>query len=189
MNRKNSSSLAVGLLLSLLLFTAALAKGPPSKVTITGPGVVKEVEIDDPETLEAFSFFQFEDVNQKIEAPEKPGEGYTVTRFILDRDKLIPWDRAIYYPSQNGAAGVVFFEGLIGPNSTEFDGFWYQASSQGDAAMQQIITGKPVSAEQQPGGINLPALVSPRNLAIILLAVLVLVGAGIGVRRSLRQTA
>jgi len=67
----------------------AAAKGPPSKVTVRGPGWADEIEISDPEVLEAFSFFQFEDINFPVEAPADAGEGYVITRHIIDLDKMV----------------------------------------------------------------------------------------------------
>src|SRR5262245_11962277 len=91
-------SALTALLASLVLTAAAWAKGPPSKVIIAGPGLAGEVEITDPETLQAFSFFQFENIYRKVDAPPDPGEGYVVTRYIENGLTLIPWDRVIYYP-------------------------------------------------------------------------------------------
>ena len=71
---------------SMLLFAAssdiAFAKGPPDKVRIEGPGLETPLEVDDFDLLMAFSFFQFEDVNQTIDQPQNPGEGYVITRYI-----------------------------------------------------------------------------------------------------------
>src|SRR5262245_23907391 len=96
-------SLLIGLSLALLLPGLILAKGPPSKVTLTGPSLIGEVQITDPDQLTAFSFFQFENIGRKIyPSPSPTGEGYVVTRYVQDGAKLIPWDRVIYYPGSNG---------------------------------------------------------------------------------------
>jgi hypothetical protein len=118
----------------------ALAKGPPDRVTIEGPRLDTPIEISDVNVLMAFSFFQFEDVNKQIEEPSGPAEGYLITRYIEEAGEMIPWDRLVYYPEWSGDGGIVFVEGLIGPNSTEFDGSWYRASTAGDAAMRQILS-------------------------------------------------
>ncbi|WP_322802068.1 hypothetical protein [Thermoflexus sp.] len=117
----------------------ALAKGPPDKVTIRAPGMSEEVEITDPQLLQAFAFFGFEDIPHPVDPPLHPGEGVVITRYIREGEQRIPWDRLIYYPPRNGAPGVVFLEGLIGPASTPFDGSWYFASPEGDRAMRQIL--------------------------------------------------
>jgi hypothetical protein len=132
--------LVVGILLSAAAL--AVAKGPPSLVSITGPGLAEPVEIDDPTVLEAFSFFIFEDVTTAQAAPDNPGEGYVVTRYITANNgiSLKPWDRVIYYPASGEVDSSAYLEGLIGEDmSTEFDGAWYPVSTEGEAAMQAII--------------------------------------------------
>jgi hypothetical protein len=137
--------------LFLMCASQVLAKGAPAKVIITGPGLTGEVLITDPKLLQAFSFFQFEDINHQIMAPTSPDEGYIVTRYVQDRSQA--WDRVIYYPQPAGVAAIAFLEGLIGSSSTEFDGQWYQVSSEGDTAMRQLLAAH---------GVRLPK----RNTAI-----------------------
>jgi hypothetical protein len=136
-------ALHIALFAALLFpFAPALAKGPPDKVVITGPGLKAPVEIEDREVLETFSFFQFENSERPIEPPEHPGYGYVVTRFVAEsQGEYTAWDRLIYLPNPGGSGGVVFYEGLLGEGmSSEFDGGWYLASAAGDAAMREILT-------------------------------------------------
>lgn len=126
----------------------AFAKGPPSKATISGPGLPGTVEITDPALLNALSFFQFENVNENnrhgIAAPAHPGAAYLITRYVENPDRSFrPWDELHYYPADN--RGYVFLDGLIGDSYTEFDGRWYQASPEGDAAMKQLLAQHGVS--------------------------------------------
>jgi hypothetical protein len=178
--------LAIVLALSLLTYGVALAKGPPSKVTISGPSLAGEVEVTDPDLLQAFSFFQFARVGQTIEPPLKPGEGYLVTRYVQDRGNLRAWDQAIYYPSSKGELGMIFLEGLVGPSRSQFDGHWYRASADGDAAMREILAEHEASAAR---GTAWAALYAPtsRAVALALFAFLALVGAVVGTRRGLRR--
>ncbi len=137
--------LSVVMVILLALVTPpdlALAKGPPDRVTIAGPGLAEPITITDPEVLEAFSFYQFNDLENRVDAPESPGAGYVITRFVMQRAAgrmaVEPWDRVIYYPAEPG--GYVFFEGLVDPNMwTEGQGHWYRASAAGEAAMRQIL--------------------------------------------------
>jgi hypothetical protein len=134
--------IAVGLL--LLNATAALAKGPPDKVTIQGPGIAEAIEITDPQTLNAFSFFQFEAVDENnrrgIDEPPNIGEGYLVTRYIERMDGSVrPWDELHYYLTSDGERDYIFLDGLIGDSSTEFDGRWYHASPEGQQVMRQVL--------------------------------------------------
>lgn len=125
----------------LIPYTVALAKGPPDKVTITGPGLKAPVEITDAETLQAFSFFQFEDSEHAIASPNHPGYGYVVTRFVRESEgDYLAWDRLSFHPNPSGSGGLVHYEGLLGEGmSSEFDGGWYLASDAGDAAVREIL--------------------------------------------------
>ena len=179
-------SLVIVLSLALLLPGVILAKGPPSKVSITGPGLADEVEITDPDQLMAFSFFQFENIGRKIDPPATTGEGYVVTRYVQDGAKLIPWDRVIYYPGANGELGIVFLEGLIGESASEFDGYWYWASQDGDMAMQKILT-EHIAATPGDRPLAAASPITPMAIALSLLAVLAMVGILFTARRARRQ--
>ncbi len=181
------STIAIVLLFSFLTTGMALAKGPPSKVTISGPGLVGEVEITDPKLLRAFSFFLFVNIEQRIEAPSEPGEGYVVTRYIENGAELIPWDRAIYYPHPTDELGVVFLEGLIGPSSTQFDGYWYRASPEGDTAMRQILAKHLATPAQATPWPTLSQIAPTAIFASGLMALVALMGVAVKARRALTR--
>lgn len=168
---------AVVLLALLALPPAALAKGPPDMVTIEGPGLEEPITITDPETLEAFAFYQFEDMEARMEAPAAPGEGYTITRYIPPvEQESHPWDRVIYYPAEQG--GYVFFEGLVDPDMwTQGQGHWYHVSEAGEAAMRRILAehgaleGGSSAAQAAFGAEGLALVAVGAGLAVALLAV------------------
>lgn len=137
-------SLLVVLIALLLSVSLAIAKGPPSRVSIAGPGLTAPVEVDDPAVLEAFSFFQFEEVENRIDAPADPGQGYTVTRYVEAADgSYRPWDVVIYYPAARDGQSVAYLEGLLGEDmATQFDGDWYSVSSAGERAMRGLLGGR-----------------------------------------------
>ena len=186
MTGKIVRALTIALSLSLLIFSVALAKGPPSKVTISGPGLAGEVEITDPDQLLAFSFFQFENIARKIEPPPTIGEGYVVTRYAQDGTKLVAWDRVIYYPGASGEVGIVFLEGIIGSSASEFDGYWYWASRDGDTVMRKILAEQKVTTLQDKPLATLSPI-TPTAFALSGLTSLTVVGLVVIVRRALRQ--
>lgn len=143
---------SVVILISLLIpLSVGWAKGPPSKVVITGPGLADPVEIESPDMLKAFSLFQFEMTDQPAEAPSDPGPGYTITRLMLAEGEYREWDRLVYFPNEKGSGGVVFYVGLVDEDmSTEFDGGWYLVSPEGDEAMREILSQEGVLAESDP---------------------------------------
>jgi hypothetical protein len=123
-----------------LIASIALAKGPPAQVTITGPTIDGEIVITDPATLDFFSFYQFNDLGRRIDAPKSYGIGYTITRYIDDGGKLSAWDVLTYYPDPAGGLGWLYFDGLnpsIG--STEGQEQWYLPTEQGADIMRGIL--------------------------------------------------
>lgn len=175
MTKNRRRILAVTLVaVALLLFAGtALAKGPPGRVTIEGPGLDGPISITDPDTLMAFAFYMFNDLNRRIEPPGISGEGYTITRYIQTGNTEIAWDSLTYYPNPDGA-GYVYFDGLLSPgSSTEGQGEWYVASVDGEAAMQRILAGAG-AVGSIPGAAR---IVAPAvALTALLLAAALLVG-------------
>lgn len=171
---------ALALLLAALLVPAALAKGPPDKLTISGPGLDGEVEVTDRELLAEIGFGALEDFNENQRsgiAEPSVGEGYTLVRALRNPNGTYqPWDQAHYYPNPGGR-GYIFYDGLVGPNTSEFDGKWYHARPEGEAAMQRLL--QTLGAES-PADQALPATGmerAPRGWLIGLAGALLLAGA------------
>jgi hypothetical protein len=147
MRKSTCRLLALTLITALILIplSVALAKGPPEQVTISGPGIDGEITIADSKVLNAFSFYQFNDLTRMLdEPPQVQGEGYKITRWVTQRrqgkHQLFPWDYLTYYPDPAGGPGYLYFDGLdrsIG--STEGQGEWFLASEEGGRAMKEII--------------------------------------------------
>jgi hypothetical protein len=127
------------LLVALLLAVGPVAaKGPPAKVGITGPGIEGELRVTDPALLDALSFYGFNDLARRIDAPTvTPGTGYRIYRYA---DGESAWDSLTYYPDPEGGLGYLYFDGLNpAVGSTEGQGEWYLPSEAGAAAMRQIL--------------------------------------------------
>jgi hypothetical protein len=140
MGKKMTRLLAVLLAVLVALPDRALAKGPPSMVSITGPGLDEPIEVTDPALLLPFSFYQFQALENRIDRPPDPGIGYLITRYIEDAGQMRAWDRVVYYPLAGGMGGYVFFEGLAIQNMwTEGQGKWFTVSLDGDVAMRLIL--------------------------------------------------
>ncbi len=157
---------------ALVLALPVEAKGPPNMVTITGPGIDGEIRISDADMLMPFSFYQFNNLERRIKAPEGDlGPGYRITRYIVDsrggKNSLKAWDYLTYYPNPSGGLGYLYFDGLdpaIG--STEGQEEWYLPSEDGDAAIRRVlgqygvlepaapnaVIGAPAAGAQLPAG-------------------------------------
>lgn len=133
---------ALALLATLALVSLAQAKGPPDKLTISGPGLQGEVEVTDPALLANVglgSLEQLDSSGSSIPAPTV-GEGYTLVRYLRNPNGTYqPWDQAHYYPNAVDGRGVVFYDGMLGSNSSELDGKWFYTRPEGDAGMQQLL--------------------------------------------------
>jgi hypothetical protein len=143
---------------ALIPLSVALAKGPPEQVTISGPGIDGEITIANSNVLNAFSFYQFNDLTRIMdEPPQVTGAGYKITRWLTQQRQgkyqLFPWDTLTYYPDPAGGPGYIFFDGLdpsIG--GTQGQGEWFLASEDGGRAMKEIIASK-AAAPSAPSAV------------------------------------
>src|SRR5260221_2123844 len=112
-NRKIVISVVVLILATLFAGKVATAKGPFVKVTIRGCYIPPRFEVTDSSLLDFFSFSEF--YKAHAQAPSTVGEGYEITRYLLDDSRTpMAWDRLHYYPDNGGSGGYVFYDGLIG---------------------------------------------------------------------------
>lgn len=120
-------------LIALLAITTgpALAKDMV-KVIITGPGLLREIEVTDPKWLQALSPGDLEDFQSESPSPYKLStvfEVYELARYFDNGvGGLALVDRVVYYLDPAGGRGYVFSWGE-----------WYYATPKADAVMQEII--------------------------------------------------
>jgi len=145
--------------LTVLLLSASIvgAKGEWGKVTISGNGLIREIEITDPVMLEDLALGTFQDLALgEIVTPQVVGAGYSLLRGWENEDGVfVPFDNVHYYPDPAGERGYVYYDGLVN-GSSEFDRRWYRVTPAGDAVMQQIFNEYEIQP-LQPGQI--PAMV------------------------------
>ena len=140
------------LVIAALLTQAALAKGPPQKVTISGGNLSEEIEITgDEATLNALGMMMLEDYRTRSEeAPEVEGlgEGYLITRFYENQSgRLFPFDELYYYPDPDGGRGYTNYIGIVN-GSSEYDGEWFRTNSDSEVVLQGVIEAAGEVAEQ-----------------------------------------
>jgi len=126
--------------------TFGLAKGTFAKITVSGDGLASEVEVTDPALLGFGSLMAIP--NALDPAPQVTGEGYLITRYEQDSNsKYIAWDSLRYYPNVANGHGYVFYIGLIN-GSSEYDGHWFYAVSDGEVAFQKIVSAQRASSSE-----------------------------------------
>lgn len=162
------------LISSLMILTigshVALAKGPANKIVITGPGVEGELEITDQETLNSLSMTRLEDfLHGQLENPPLVGdEGYEMTRYFeTGPEQFRPFDKVVYYPVPEEGRGYIFYDGII-DGSSEYDDHWFNATPEGYATMQRILSGDEIASYLiLSDDKNSIQLISPETLAAV----------------------
>jgi hypothetical protein len=115
------------------------AKNPPDRIVIVGPDWFGEIEVTDPEALQALGPSVFEEFDRPAESMDSLQRGYLLTRGFVHDGVFHPWDRVIYFADPSGSRGLVYYLEIVdgfGPN----DGKWYYVSEQGEAAIQEIFS-------------------------------------------------
>jgi len=139
-----------------LLVAPGLAKGPPQKVTIEGPGLAVPIEITDPATLESLGMTMLEDVDSKISGPGTLSAVYLVTRYYQDGARYIPFDQVLYARQAESDRPLVYYVGIVNGWS-EFDGRWFNATADGAAAMESVLGKAVVAASAEAESAPAPA--------------------------------
>ncbi len=117
----------------------AWAKGPPDRVEISGPGSDNPIVITDPDLLQTFSVYGFENIRSSVDNMKFLGQGYVLTRYVKRGVELIAWDELVYYPRPFGLRGYVYYSGQLESRSTPYDEKRYLVSTEGDVAMHGIL--------------------------------------------------
>src|SRR6476469_857786 len=121
--RYGAGLLALGLL--MLTAQGALAKGPPDKITIRGPGIQGEASVTDRTMTSPLGLAEFENVAQGAIAPPAVGADYDITRYYQSNNGgYVAFDQVRYYPMPGGQPGYVFYVGIVN-GSGPYDGKWY----------------------------------------------------------------
>jgi hypothetical protein len=172
MIRRVHNAFWLALLLSALTALSVFAKGSYAFIVISGASLKNEVRVTDPAlTKEFFAFANF--YEDRTETPAEAGRGYEITRYYMDQNREVAFDRLHYYPD----AGLVFYDGITGGGSSEYDGKWYSAKPKIKTVFENILRAQ---TTDRPG-----TLVSFKNTLLFALAALVAVGGYFVWRRGL----
>jgi hypothetical protein len=119
---------------------SVIAKGPVTKIIISGPGIDGNVEVTDMTLLAGLSLGEFELFNVSVIDLPSLSEGYEIARYMEEPgQKPFHFDDVRYFPSSTeGKTGYLYFVGIVGGQS-EYDGRWYYVSERGEAAMHKLL--------------------------------------------------
>ena len=133
--------------IALVSYQLVMAKGNFSKIIISGDDLTTEIEITDESLLGFFSFSYFP--TAEIDEPTV-SNGYTITRGSQMEDgSFAVFDQLHYYFKSKGSGGYVYYDGLVN-GSSEYDGQWYTASPEADAAIRRIVSAE--NSDSSDGG-------------------------------------
>jgi len=166
------------LLLSLLSFRSAFAKGAPAMLTIKGLGISDVLEITDAGLLEPFGWGEFVDFDNPIPARTESNGGYIITRYVLvGSTTMRSLDTFTYYSGPGDVEGIVYYKGIIDKKfiygGSPHDGKWFRVSAQGEAAIHKIFDTYNISTGKTLLSITIPASI---HVWMIYSVILVLTG-------------
>jgi hypothetical protein len=165
--RKHIITIIIGLSALTCLtagITSAKSKTTAERITITGSGLTKTIQVTDPVTLQNLSLMRLENFEQPIEPPENIGPGYTIIRYFHDGENtqqtehpnalldtaeevqfqrqqgFRPIDKVRYHPDPAGDLGYIFYEQLNLNIIVPYEGNWYRATKVGDATIQHVLS-------------------------------------------------
>lgn len=128
-------SCGVALLAAWFAAIPVFAKGGYTFITITGSDPKETVRTS--ETSLTKDFFAFADFyRDQVETPVDAGIGYEITRYYMDGEREIAFDRLHYYP----ATGFVYYDGIIN-GSSEYDRKWYAAKPEIRSVFENALAG------------------------------------------------
>jgi len=124
-------SMSLGLFALLLFSSAALAKGVPTEVEITGPGITTPIRETNPLALPTLGIVGFMDSTSTVTPPAGDALAFEMTRDGGERVR--------FYPSPGGNCGTVLYIGDPGRIGTEYDNHWYRATCSGDLVFRTVL--------------------------------------------------
>ena len=181
-------------------------------LTISGPGIKGEVTLsnhDDMMNLEQSGFF---DQVKFVKPPENLGQGYNITAHLNLDGKMVPMVQMVYYPAEDGQQGYVHYTGRLNGESLQPADEWAQMRPQAETALRNLMTANKITIQPavivapaavapvaiEPAKVEEPVAVQPASVpsvassptqqtyyvgAVLLASILILLGAGVVLRR------
>jgi hypothetical protein len=132
----------VAIVFTLLLAACFVqAKGPPTKITIAGPGLDGVLEVTDPNLVDGLGLGAMENPRtiRGSQPPDVRGEGYVIERFYCaESGSCRAFDRLHYYLNLTGDTDHIFYDGLL-DGSSEYDGRWFEVTVEAQKRMRGLL--------------------------------------------------
>ncbi|HSV86228.1 MAG TPA: hypothetical protein VLH85_06615 [Levilinea sp.] len=137
----NNTARSIAVLLLLLLIALPLtarpaeAVGKISLVVLEAEGL--SFQVLDTAFLDYFAFSYFP--GSLVEAPPELGKSVLVTRYVpVDVVYIQPYDQLIYYPSEDGSGGYVYYVDKL-EGSSEYEKLWYQGTPEAEKLIRDTF--------------------------------------------------
>jgi hypothetical protein len=180
-------------------------------LTVSGPGIKGEMTVTDSKfTLEQTGFFD----QALLSDPPKNinrDAGYSITAHLNLDGRIVPYAEMVYYPTQEGQAGYVHYTGRLQGETFRSVDEWHILNRSADAAFRALMTANNVTFQsalvaasvksEVPAAPAAEAAVVPVTssapvptqssyiIFAVIVAILLLVGTGLVVRRHNLGTA
>jgi hypothetical protein len=183
-------------------------------LTVTGPGIKGELTVSDPNfTLEKSGFF---DQAALTKVPENLNldAGYSITAHLNLDGKVVPFIQMVYYPTEEGQPAYLHYTGRLEGDTLQTVDEWGILNTSADGALRSLLTANNVSiqtalvvapvkaeapaeapavpaaaAEPATVPVTSPAPVQIPYVALGVITVILLAGAGLMIRRRTMSTA
>jgi hypothetical protein len=160
MNKTSRRILSLILVIGLLAIpTLTVFAKELGLLTISGPGIKGEVTLKDPDQMMKLEQSGFFDQVSYTKAPEKLGQGYTITAHLNLDGKIVPFVEMVYYPMEEGKPGLVHYTGRLNGESLQKVDQWGTLRLEADTAFRNLMTANKITL--QPAVAAAPAEVAP----------------------------
>lgn len=180
-------------------------------LTITGPGIKGELSLNDHEAMMNLEKTGFFDTAALAKAPEGLNlkMGYNMTAHLNLDGKLVPFVQMVYYPTTEGQPGYIHYTGRLEGESLRAVDEWTILNRDADTVLRGLLVGNKVAiqsalitasvkeevsaasaaepvAAAEPVTAPVASTASNQSTYIVLaivIAAMLLMGAGLAVRR------
>ncbi len=205
MNKTKRRLLLLTLVIALLTIPTfvVLAKELGS-LTIAGPGIKGDLTLSDPKYMMKLEQAGFFDQAALIKPPENLNldGGYSITAHLNLDGKIVPFVQMVYYPTSESQPGYVHYTGRLNGETLQTVDEWSVLSLDADTAFRGLMIAnkvtlqsalvvaavkaeEPVAPAVQPAvaPVASPTPIPTSYLVLAVAAIILLVGAGLAIRR------
>ena len=116
-------------------------------LTISGPGIKGEMNLDDHESMMDLERTGFFDQASLIKPPENLGEGYNITAHLNLDGKLVPFVEMVYYPTEEGQPAYVHYTGRLNGEKLQPVDEWRTLNRSADTVLRNLLVANDIAVQ------------------------------------------